>query len=407
MTWKLDCGSYKLFVIEDGYYWRDMAVYDERATEHDWRFHPKNDRGQARLNFGCYLITNGDRTIMIDSGIGEIAQEGMTAGLMPQAVDDLGIDRGSVEMVVYTHMHYDHIGGSRRDGQVVFPNARHVFHTKEWDHWKGVESDIGKAARNIMAPLFDADVVDFIDGDTEVLPGVTAVESFGHTPGHLTVSIVSSGTRTIIGGDVSNHPFQVEHPHWSLPVDNDKVKAGQTRDRLFESIKDTDTTFVAGHYPMPGVGKIVTDDGLRVYRPGSPGKVSDRETAGTGPVRAVGDASLDGEWVVTAYRSGDDLVTPIQGLRAPVLTIDGSEISGTMGVNRFSGRLQDGLVAGPLATTRMAGPPESMRQEDELLGHLGKADEISVEGDGMIVAGDGLNLIELRRAGTNGPDDPS
>lgn len=273
MTWKLDCGSYTLFVIEDGFYWRDMDPYDERATPHDWRFHPKNDKGQARFNFGCFLITNGDRTVMVDAGIGEIDQEGMTAGLMPEAVDGLGIARESVETVIYSHMHYDHIGGSQRNGEIVFPNARHVFHTKEWEHWRGVGNEFGTAAQNIMRPLFDADGVDFIDQDTEVIPGVTAVETFGHTPGHLTVSIVSDDTRTLIGGDVSNHPFQVEHPHWSLPVDNDKEHAARTRDRVFESIKDTDTTFLAGHYPMPGVGKIVTDDGVRVYQPGSPAKV--------------------------------------------------------------------------------------------------------------------------------------
>jgi glyoxylase-like metal-dependent hydrolase (beta-lactamase superfamily II) len=272
MTWKLDCGSYTLFVIEDGYYWRETAQYDARATEHDWRFHPRNDEGKARLNFGCYLITNGDQTIMVDAGIGDISQEGMTAGLMPEAVDALGISRDSVETVVYTHMHYDHIGGSQRKGRIVFPEARHVFHAREWDHWKGVNTEFGKAAQNIMRPLFDSDVVDFIDRDTEIIPGVTAVESFGHTPGHLTVSITSDGTRTLIGGDISNHPFQVEHPHWSLPVDNDHEMAATTRDRIFERIRDSDTRFVAPHYPMPGVGKIVTDDGVRVYQPAAPPK---------------------------------------------------------------------------------------------------------------------------------------
>lgn len=268
MTWKLDCGSYTVFVIEDGFYWRDPGPYDERASEHDWRFHPIREDGKARLNFGCYVITDGDRTVMVDAGIGEIDQPDMTAGLMPERFDELGLARDSVDTVIYSHMHYDHIGGSQRNGQIVFPNARHLFHTKEWDYWKGVEDEFGKAAQDIMRPLFDADVVDFIDEDTEVLPGVTAVESFGHTPGHLTVSVMSDGTRTIIGGDLSNHPFQVEHPHWSLPVDNDHELAGLTRDRVFESIKDTETSFLAGHYPMPGIGKIVTDDGVRVYQPG-------------------------------------------------------------------------------------------------------------------------------------------
>ena len=65
-------------------------------------------------------------------GIGEIAQDGMVAGLMPEAFDSLGLARDSVETVIYSHMHYDHIGGSQRDGKIVFPKARHLFHEKEW-----------------------------------------------------------------------------------------------------------------------------------------------------------------------------------------------------------------------------------------------------------------------------------
>lgn len=271
MTWKLDCGSYTLFIIEDGYYWRDPAGYRDQATDHDWRFHPRNDEGKVRMNFGCYLITDGERTMMLDAGIGSMpgGPAGMVAGLMPEAVDALGIARDSVETVVYSHMHYDHIGGSHRDGDMVFPNARHVFHEREMAFWKTADGEFAQAARDIMQPLTDQDRVDLVDRDTEFLPGITAFESFGHTPGHLAVSIMSDGTRTILGGDVSNHPFQVEHPHWSLPVDNDQVLAGQTRDRLFEEIRGSGTNFVAGHYPMPGIGKIVTDDGVRVFQPSS------------------------------------------------------------------------------------------------------------------------------------------
>ena len=92
MTWKLDCGSYTLFIIEDGYYWRDPAGYHDPATDRDWRFHPRNDEGKVRMNFGCYLITDGDRTMMLDAGIGAMTggPAGMVAGLMPEAVDALG-----------------------------------------------------------------------------------------------------------------------------------------------------------------------------------------------------------------------------------------------------------------------------------------------------------------------------
>jgi glyoxylase-like metal-dependent hydrolase (beta-lactamase superfamily II) len=267
MTWKLECGNYTLYIIEDGYYWRDPATYYAESTDQDWRFHPRNDQGHARLNFACFLITDGEHTMMVDSGIGEVHQEGMTAGLMPEAVDAIGIPRESVETVVYTHMHYDHIGGSQREGEIVFPNARHVVHGREWAFWKSADGEFGAAARRIMEPLFDAAVVDFIAEDTEVLPGLKALESFGHTPGHVSVRIESQGTQTLVGGDLSNHPFQVEHPHWSLPVDNNHQLAGDFRDRIFETIKDTETRFAAPHYPMPGVGRIVTDGGTRVFRP--------------------------------------------------------------------------------------------------------------------------------------------
>lgn len=276
MIWQLDCGSYRLFVIEDGHYWRHPEGYHPEAEEHDWRFHPRDDQGRVRMNFGCYVITDGDSTVMIDAGIGDepVGSLGVVGGRMPAALEELGIAAESVSKVMYTHMHYDHIGGSHRDGRIVLPDARHIFHTREWEHWRTDDTEFGKAARRIMQPLLEADRVDFIDGDTEVIPGVTAVEAFGHTPGHLMVSIVSDGTRTLVTGDVSNHPFHVEHPDWSLPVDGDPVAASRTRDRVFEQLRASGDTFAAPHYPMPGVGKIVIDDGLRVYQPARPPKAS-------------------------------------------------------------------------------------------------------------------------------------
>jgi glyoxylase-like metal-dependent hydrolase (beta-lactamase superfamily II) len=267
MTWELGCGNYTLYIIEDAYYWRDPGVYHAESTEQDWRFHTRNEEGLARMNFGCFLLTDGEHTFMVDSGIGELGSQDMTAGLMPAAVDALGVPRESVETVVYSHMHYDHIGGIHRGGEVVFPNARHVFHVEEWEFWKEAEGEFGKIARRVMEPLLDTGAVDFIDRAIEIFPGVTVRESFGHTPGHVSVGVESDGTSTLIGGDLSNHPFQVEHPYWSLPVDNDHQLAGSFRESVFESIQDTETRFLAGHYPMPGTGKVVTEDGVRVFSP--------------------------------------------------------------------------------------------------------------------------------------------
>jgi glyoxylase-like metal-dependent hydrolase (beta-lactamase superfamily II) len=256
-------------VIEDGFYWRDPAGYHPEATEVDWRFHPRNDRGQVRMNFGCYLITDGERVVMVDSGIGSgvSGPPGMVAGLMPAAVAELGIATDAVETVVYTHMHYDHIGGSHRDGEILFADARHVFHEREWPHWKTAESDVGHVVRGIMEPLLALGMVTEIDEQMMLFPGVTTRETPGHTPGHLSVVLDWEGGSAVIGGDVSNHPFQVSHPDWGLPVDNDQLAATRTRDRLFKELRDRPALFLAGHYPMPGVGRIGTTDGTRVFAP--------------------------------------------------------------------------------------------------------------------------------------------
>lgn len=392
MSWRLDCGSYQLYVIDDGYYWRDPKAYHAEAEEHDWRFHQIREDGKVRLNFGCFVISDGEHLMMVDAGIGEIEQPDMVAGLMPQRFDELGFDRSDVELVVYTHMHYDHIGGSQRNGEIVFPNARHLFHSKEWEFWKAVDNDFSKAARRIMQPLFDAKVVDFTDEETELMPGIAVRESFGHTPGHLSVEIADGGERVLVGGDLSNHPFQVEHPNWSLPVDNDPNLAAETRDLVFEQIVDTETTFVAGHYPMPGVGRIVTDSGRRVF---SPVDVS--------PVVAEAE-NLDGLWAVDSYLADSERVDP---LGEPTVGIDGDTVSGTTGLNRFRGKIEDSKIAGHLALTRMAGPPELMDQENRLVELLTSADEIVVTGEGMEFRSEGLTTVWLTKTGTEPGSQPS
>lgn len=109
------------------------------------------------------------------------------------------------------------------------------------------------------------------------------------------------------------------------------------------------------------------------------------------------ESPLQGNWVVTAYRSGDVMVEPDERAEASLL-IDGTLITGTMGVNRFSGQIDNGHHIGPLVSTGMAGPTDLMRQEDTLLEHLQGADAVEVAGDGMFLSADGLLLVELERS---------
>jgi heat shock protein HslJ len=116
---------------------------------------------------------------------------------------------------------------------------------------------------------------------------------------------------------------------------------------------------------------------------------------------------LEGTWVVARYLVGDELVQPIATPPEATMTIEGDRISGTMGVNRFTGRLETGLPVGPMAVTRMAGPPEAMAQEHALLAHLQEADHVEVDASGMRMTRDGLTTVEFRRWGTSGAARPS
>jgi heat shock protein HslJ len=114
--------------------------------------------------------------------------------------------------------------------------------------------------------------------------------------------------------------------------------------------------------------------------------------------------SLNGTWVVTAYRSDAGMVETSAEGREAQMVIDEQTVSGTMGVNRFTGQLVDGLLGPGLAMTRMAGPPHLMSQEDTLMSHLHGADTVVVTDEGMTLSRDGLEVVELRRSGTSGPD---
>jgi len=118
------------------------------------------------------------------------------------------------------------------------------------------------------------------------------------------------------------------------------------------------------------------------------------------------DSPWQGTWVVLSYRSGDEMMITDERTEAS-LTFDGSFVSGSMGVNRFSGQVDARFPIGSLAMTRMAGPPELMRQEDTILEHLQDADTIEVIEDGMTLSLDGLLLVELERTETETSDLPS
>jgi glyoxylase-like metal-dependent hydrolase (beta-lactamase superfamily II) len=175
----------------------------------------------------------------------------------------------SIDAVVCTHLHVDHVGWNTRldDGGhwvPTFPNARYLFVRKEFAHWRSVaaaEPDGERAAvfADSVRPVDDAGLVDLVGDDHRVCDEVRLVPTTGHTPGHASVLIASGGEEALITGDFLHHPCQLARPDWAATPDWDKEMSTRTRHEAFARLADRGTLVIGTHFADPSSGHVVRD----------------------------------------------------------------------------------------------------------------------------------------------------
>lgn len=196
---------------------------------------------------------------LVDTGGGSMTPPGGgRAGDLPAALAHLGVQPTDVAVVVHTHLHPDHTGGDVVDEAPRFPNAVYVVHEQELAYWFDESYPNRERGRAPFREIVDLGVYRTVKGAAEVAAHLEVMETFGHTPGHMSVVLSSGNERLLIGGDVSHSPLQAAHPEWSIAFDMDREEAAATRSRVFALLADSATTFAAGHYPRPGLGSIAT-----------------------------------------------------------------------------------------------------------------------------------------------------
>lgn len=236
------------------------------------------DRERLTPECNLALFRDGTNTVLFDVGSGPDFMP--SAGKIAEGLDAAGIAPEDITHVVFTHAHPDHIWGLLDAfDEPLFPDAAYMMGRDEWNYWwnPATVDEIG-AERQAFAvgakrrmEAIEGMVELFDDGD-ELLPGIAAVASYGHTPGHMSFEVRSGANKALIAGDaIGNHHIAFAYPEAETGADQDAAMAVEARRMLFDRLVSEQMTLVGFHLPEGGIGRAerVADGGFRFVPEGA------------------------------------------------------------------------------------------------------------------------------------------
>lgn len=239
--------------------------------------------GLGIMSFHALVVDAPGKRVLVDTCMGNHKELSAISPALHQMqgpfLEDLaaaGFARDSIDVVLCTHLHFDHIGWNTMlvDGKWVptFPRARYLLSKDEYDHTMEVmaETDGGKNATPWMAielraftqsigPLESAGLLELVGGAHRICNEVSLIPTPGHSPGHVSVMIQSRGEQALITGDVTHHPSQLVHVDWGAGVDLDTDAATKTRGQLFARCADKPILVIGSHWAGVTAGHIESD----------------------------------------------------------------------------------------------------------------------------------------------------
>ncbi|MBQ3346745.1 MAG: MBL fold metallo-hydrolase [Synergistaceae bacterium] len=183
---------------------------------------------------------------------GVLYDVGLQDGQVISRLAENGISPESVRTILITHLHHDHFGGLLdSDGKTAFPNAEVYMSKPEYDYWVNKVRN-----KSVIAALKLYTVRQFVYGD-EVVPGVRAIDTSGHTPGHASYLVEADGEKLIVAGDIMHFPeIQIPHPEVAVRYDEDRVKAVQSRKFLLDYAASKNIPIAGMHITPPGIIQV-------------------------------------------------------------------------------------------------------------------------------------------------------
>ena len=235
------------------------------------RPHFADEDGRLIMSIHSFIVETPASRIIVDTCLGNdkknrhIPHWNDRQGPFLADLSDAGFPADSIDTVLCTHLHVDHVGWNTmlKDGKWVptFPNARYMMGREEYEHWRGdtTREDMQFILADSVTPILDAGLATLVETDQRISDEISLVPTVGHTPGHVSVRITSRGEEALITGDFMHHPCQIAHPEWSTLADTDPEQGIRTRRAMFDHLADKPILVIGTHFAGATAGRIVRD----------------------------------------------------------------------------------------------------------------------------------------------------
>ncbi len=201
----------------------------------------------------AFLVRTPDKTILVDAGYGKNLFNNLQT---------VGVTAEQIDIILITHMHGDHIGGLLRDDKAAFPNAKLYVAKPEYEYWTS-KDNASTAVKAVNAyqktlTLFEPGAFEKL---SDLLPGISTIAAYGHTPGHTLFLLKSNNEQLLIWGDLTHAmAVQMPYPQVAVTYDTDPEQAIASRQQILAYVAKNNIPIAGMHIAFPGIGKVAGND---------------------------------------------------------------------------------------------------------------------------------------------------
>jgi glyoxylase-like metal-dependent hydrolase (beta-lactamase superfamily II) len=258
----ISVGDRKLVAVADGFFRMPetfLGTHTHPSVGHETL---AAEYGEVRLPLGCFFLP-GEKNTLIDTGFGPEDYGGldmMVGGRLLEHLNDIEVRPEDIDVISLSHLHPDHIGWiADVNGQPTFANAKVYIGREDWEYF--VSDALGHPPEPHLLEglrlLADRGQVELLDGETQVVPGLTRMPAPGHTPGHSIYVVHDGSERVLLFGDAMYCPQQLTNADWDAATDVDPILAARTRETYLRDLERHGGSALGCHFPELLAGRLL------------------------------------------------------------------------------------------------------------------------------------------------------